>query len=93
LTEDVTLFVARAGPTTGPFDLLLLDPPYDAGADELERVLAGLGPDHLSDKGWTVVLTRGFKSSTPVIPVHWAIARQLRYGDSLVILYREVSWA
>ena len=42
---------------------------------------------------WTVVLTRGAKSSMPVIPVHWAVARQLRYGDSLVILYREVSWA
>ena len=93
VTEDVGAFVARAAPTTGPFDLLLLDPPYDAGADELERVLGGLGPDHLSHQGWTVVLTRGFKSSTPVIPVHWAIARQLRYGDSLVILYREVSWA
>jgi hypothetical protein len=34
------------------------------------------------------VLTRGHKSSTPVIPLHWAIARQLRYGDSLVILFR-----
>ena len=52
-----------------------------------------LGPGWLSDQGWTVVLTRGIKSSTPVIPVHWAVARQLRYGDSLVILYREVSWA
>jgi hypothetical protein len=56
-------------------------------------VLVALGPGWLSDQGWTVVLTRGIKSSTPVIPVHWAVARQLRYGDSLVILYREVSWA
>ena len=93
VTQDVAVFVAAAPPDTGPFDLVLLDPPYEADVDDLGRVLAGFGPGWLSDQGWTVVLTRGIKSSTPVIPVHWAVARQLRYGDSLVILYREVSWA
>jgi 16S rRNA (guanine966-N2)-methyltransferase len=92
LTLDVSSFVTQT-PPTNPFDLVLLDPPYDIGSAELERVLGGIGPETLSDQGWTVVLTRGFKSSTPVIPIHWAVARQLRYGDSLVILYREVSWA
>jgi 16S rRNA (guanine966-N2)-methyltransferase len=89
----VSTFIAHAPETDGPFDLVLLDPPYDLVTSELEGVLAALGPKVLSDQGWTVVLTRGFKSSTPVIPVHWAVARQLRYGDSFVILYREVSWA
>jgi 16S rRNA (guanine966-N2)-methyltransferase len=92
-TKDVAAFVAGPPPSDGPFDLVLLDPPYDIDTADLERVLAGLGPGWLSDQGWTVVLTRGAKSSMPVIPVHWAVARQLRYGDSLVILYREVSWA
>lgn len=92
-TKDVAAFVAGPPPPDGPFDLILLDPPYDIDTADLERVLAGLGPGWLSDQGWTVVLTRGAKSSMPVIPVHWAVARQLRYGDSLVILYREVSWA
>jgi 16S rRNA (guanine966-N2)-methyltransferase len=92
LAQDVSSFVTHGPPAT-PFDLLLLDPPYDVDPAELERVLGALGPEWLSDQGWTVVLTRGFKSSTPVIPIHWAVARQLRYGDSLVILYREVSWA
>jgi 16S rRNA (guanine966-N2)-methyltransferase len=93
VTQDVSAFVAQAPGTDGPFDLVLLDPPYDVATSELEGVLAGLGPEALSDQGWTLVLTRGVKSSTPVIPVHWAVARQLRYGDSFVILYREVSWA
>jgi 16S rRNA (guanine966-N2)-methyltransferase len=93
VTRDVAAFVAEAPLTTGPFDLVMLDPPYDVATSDLEVVLRGLGTDRLSDQGWTVVLTRGIKSSTPVIPVHWAVARQLRYGDSLVILYREVSWA
>ncbi|MGZ8566944.1 MAG: 16S rRNA (guanine(966)-N(2))-methyltransferase RsmD [Actinomycetota bacterium] len=93
VTRDAAAFLAEAPATSGPFDLVLLDPPYDVAASELQRVLRGIGPDLLSDQGWTVVLTRGIKSSTPVIPVHWAVARELRYGDSLVILYREVSWA
>jgi 16S rRNA (guanine966-N2)-methyltransferase len=93
VTKDAAAFVAQAPPTTGRFDLVLLDPPYDVAASSLEDVLRGIGPERLSDQGWTVVLTRGVKSSTPVIPIDWAVARQLRYGDSLVILYREVSWA
>jgi len=90
LTKDVAAFLAQAPPPTGPFDLVLLDPPYEVGAPELEGVLADIGRTMVADRGWTVVLTRGTKSSTPVIPVHWAVARQLRYGDSLVILFREV---
>jgi 16S rRNA (guanine966-N2)-methyltransferase len=93
VTQDAAAFVAHASRTTGPFDLVLLDPPYEVDGAGLEAVLGGLGPESLAEQGWTVVLTRGIKSSTPVIPIDWAAARQLRYGDSLVILYREVSWA
>ena len=101
LADRATVVTAGRGtlpagtpPADGPFDLVLLDPPYDVGRSPAwTGSLAGFGPGWLSDQGWTVVLTRGIKSSTPVIPVHWAVARQLRYGDSLVILYREVSWA
>jgi 16S rRNA (guanine966-N2)-methyltransferase len=93
VTQDVTAFLANAPLPAGPFDLILLDPPYDVDVAELGGVLGAIRPESLSDQGWTVLLTRGIKSSTPVIPVHWAVARQLRYGDSLVILYREVSWA
>jgi 16S rRNA (guanine966-N2)-methyltransferase len=93
VTQDVAAFLARTSPATGPFDLVLLDPPYGVTAPDLEAVIRGLGRERLSGTGWTVALTRGVKSSTPVIPVHWAVARQLRYGDSLVIVYREVSWA
>ena len=75
------------------FDLVVLDPPYDMASPDLDGLLVRLDEGWLLKPGWTVLLTRGIKSSTPVIPVHWAVARQLRYGDSLVILYREVSWA
>jgi 16S rRNA (guanine966-N2)-methyltransferase len=92
ITKDVDAFLA--GDSAGaPFDLVLLDPPYELEAPDLARTLQELGSGWLSDQGWTVVLTRGIKSSTLVIPIHWTVSRQLRYGDSLVILYREVSWA
>jgi 16S rRNA (guanine966-N2)-methyltransferase len=90
--EDVGRYLAGTRPEH-PFDLVTADPPYEMGEAELEPLLAYLAAGWLAEGGWTVALTRGVKSSTPVIPLHWAIARQLRYGDSLVILYREVRWA
>ena len=72
-----------------PFDLVFCDPPYDLGSPELDEALEGLA-DGWAGAGTTMVLTRGDRSSMPVIPVHWAVARQLRYGDSLVHLIRPV---
>ena len=72
----------------GPFDLVICDPPYDFASPELDEILEALGHGWLRDDAWTVALTRGHKSSTFVIPLHWAVARRLRYGDSLVILFR-----
>ena len=76
------------------FDIVFCDPPYDV-SERVPRadVLASLGRGWLAPEGWTVVLTRGHKSSTPAVPVHWAVRRQLRYGDSLLTLYREERWA
>ena len=92
ITKDVDAFLT-GDPAGAPFDVVLLDPPYELSAADLARTLQELGSGWLSVQDWTVVLTRGIKSSTLVIPIHWAVARQLRYGDSLVILYQEVSWA
>ena len=43
----------------------------------------------LGQRDWTVVLTRPKRSFNLVIPVDWAVARRLDYGDSLLICYRE----
>jgi 16S rRNA (guanine966-N2)-methyltransferase len=95
VTGAVERFLAGGDPE--PFDLVFLDPPYELGPPDLDRILAGLDADWLAAEGWTTVLTRANRSSTPVIPVNWAVARRLRYGDGLVILFRpkslEVRWA
>jgi 16S rRNA (guanine966-N2)-methyltransferase len=86
---DVRAFVTRDDKNGAPFDLVLIDPPYETGGAELDGVLATLAGGWLATEGWTVALTRGRRSSTPVIPVHWSAARRLEYGDSLVLLFRE----
>ena len=50
------------------------------------NVLGSAGP---TEGVRTVVLTRPKRSSTPVIPVHWLLARRLTYGDTLVLIFRE----
>ncbi|MFN8232964.1 MAG: 16S rRNA (guanine(966)-N(2))-methyltransferase RsmD [Actinomycetota bacterium] len=89
---DALGFLARAHHPEGPFDLVFLDPPYDLVDPELGRICAALASGWLAE-GWTVVLTRANRSSTPVIPVDWAVSRRLRYGDSLLTLFQEVRWA
>lgn len=86
---DVRRFVTRDDKDGAPFDLVLADPPYDVGGSELRGVLAELAGGWLAKQDWIVVLTRRRGSSMPVIPVHWAPARRLEYGDTLVLLLRE----
>jgi 16S rRNA (guanine966-N2)-methyltransferase len=76
------------GATTS--DLVFLDPPYELGPPELDETLAALSTGNRLSPGWMVVLTRGKRSSTPVIPLHWIAARELRYGESLLTLFVEV---
>ena len=89
--SDVRRFLERRPADTGGFDLVLLDPPYEAGGVELDPVLALLGTKPLLREGFTVVLSRGSRSSKDVIPLHWALARRLSYGDSVVMLFRSRS--
>jgi 16S rRNA (guanine966-N2)-methyltransferase len=89
VVSEVLRFLTGNGNSRGPFDLAFCDPPYELGGHELDAVLQELAAGHMGDSAPTVVLTRRIQSSMPVIPLHWAIARELRYGDSLVILIRQ----
>jgi 16S rRNA (guanine966-N2)-methyltransferase len=107
VAADVLAFLAglppgdRPGAAGGPFGLVFLDPPYELGGPDLEDALQHLADGWLAGE-WTVALTRGRRTTVkgnpnPVIqlhlPVHWGVAKELRYGDSLVTLFREVAWA
>jgi 16S rRNA (guanine966-N2)-methyltransferase len=86
--SDIRRFLEREPVRSGGFDLVFLDPPYEAGHAELDPVLALLGAKPLLREGFTVVLSRGSRSSNLVIPLHWFVARRLSYGDSVVTLFR-----
>ena len=85
--SDVRRFLERE-PADQGFDLVFLDPPYESGGSDLDPVLELLGAKPLLREGFTVVLSRGSRSSKDVIPLHWAVARRLSYGDSVVMLFR-----
>jgi 16S rRNA (guanine966-N2)-methyltransferase len=86
--SDVRRFLERTSAETKGFDLVFLDPPYESGGSELDPVLELLDVKPLLREGFTVVLSRGSRSSKDVIPLHWAVARRLSYGDSVVMLFR-----
>jgi 16S rRNA (guanine966-N2)-methyltransferase len=93
LSEHATVVerdVARFLDTTPqPFDLVFLDPPYDSAPEAVAADLQALASGWLS-QGATVALTRPRRGYSPVIPVTWQVTRRLEYGDTLVVLHREV---
>ncbi len=93
VTADVARWLRRRPPGVAPVQVVFCDPPYDLGSPELDRCLASIDEGWLDPEAWDVVVTRGQRSSPPVVPVHWAVRRHLRYGDSLLIRYQEVRWA
>ena len=85
---DVRRFLERTPADPEGFDIVFLDPPYESGGSELDPVLELLDVKPLLREGFTVILSRGSRSSKDVIPLHWAVARRLSYGDSVVMLFR-----
>ena len=88
--SDVPTFLTRDDNPLEGFDLVFADPPYAMDPDGLNGLVAAIGSAGLSGHAWRVVLTRPKRSSTPVIPLHWLVARRLSYGDTLVFIFREV---
>jgi 16S rRNA (guanine966-N2)-methyltransferase len=93
IRAEVGRWLAGDPAAQGRFDLVVCDPPYAVAEGELASILTTLDAGWLAPEAWTVVVTRGHKSSLPAVPVHWAVRRRLRYGDSLLIQYREERWA
>jgi 16S rRNA (guanine966-N2)-methyltransferase len=86
LAHDVPLRVHRSSAdtflraSTGIFDVVFLDPPYDVGERELESTLALLAP-RLAD-GADVIIERAARSPEPSLPGGLVIRRSKRYGDT-----------
>lgn len=65
---------------SGPFDLVLIDPPYDIGETEITAVLTELVPLLTPDA--TVIVERASRSPRPDVPAGLEHVRDKRYGDT-----------
>jgi 16S rRNA (guanine(966)-N(2))-methyltransferase RsmD len=72
----------------GPFDLILVDPPYRVPEAVLDAVLAELAARGVAAPGAWLVLTRPAGGYMPVIPLDWQLERRLAYGDAVVLVFR-----
>ncbi|WP_223690231.1 16S rRNA (guanine(966)-N(2))-methyltransferase RsmD [Leifsonia poae] len=70
-------FLGSSGST---YDLVFIDPPYDVPEDEVESMLAALGP-RLGPHA-TVCLERSTRSPEPVLPAGLELDRRKDYGDT-----------
>jgi 16S rRNA (guanine966-N2)-methyltransferase len=82
---SVDRFVTRPVPE-GPFDLVLLDPPYDTPSDAVGEVLGALAAGAGVVSGGTVVVERP-KAAVPVpLPRGWQTEKERSYGDTLLVV-------
>ena len=86
--SDVARFLEASERREDAFDLVLLDPPYELGGADLAATLGRLARSEALREGVAVLLTRDSRSSNDVVPVNWPVAKRLRYGDSVVTLFR-----
>ncbi len=87
VTGDALGFLGRTTGEPERFDLVLADPPYSAPAAMVDDVLRAVASR--LRKGATMALTRRIRSSMPVIPVNFLVAKSLEYGDTAVLIFRE----
>jgi 16S rRNA (guanine966-N2)-methyltransferase len=77
--------VLGAGPPDRPYDLALLDPPYDTPDDDLAIVLHLLDREGWLAPGATVMVERAAGSPVPRWPDGWGSTWERCYGDTLVL--------
>jgi 16S rRNA (guanine(966)-N(2))-methyltransferase RsmD len=78
-----------AGPAGEPFDLALLDPPYDTPAAEVESIVTQLVEKEWLAPGATVVVERAAGSSPLSWPTGWGSIWERCYGDTLVLFAQQ----
>lgn len=77
VAKPVQAFLDAGG---GPWDLALIDPPYDLGDDELRRALESLAP-RLAPAA-VVMVERSVKAPEPAWPDGLTLDRRRDYGDT-----------
>ncbi len=88
---DALAYVRGPAAVDGPFDIVILDPPY-AEAQLREACLLGLGrPDGLLGPDAVVVATGFGKLPPPPTAGLLRSTRERRFGETLVVFYRRAA--
>ncbi|MFM7059825.1 MAG: 16S rRNA (guanine(966)-N(2))-methyltransferase RsmD [Actinomycetes bacterium] len=69
----------------GPFDLVLMDPPYDTPGATIGAHLMALGAPGVLAAGGSVVVERA-ADGAPTMPEGWRVTWARTYGDTLLVL-------
>ncbi len=72
-------------PREAPFDVVLLDPPYDSLETELEPVLLALALPGWLTRGASVIIERPVRATPLRLPKTWETSWRRNYGDTLVL--------
>jgi 16S rRNA (guanine966-N2)-methyltransferase len=83
--STVAAFLGTSIPEA-PFDLVLIDPPYDASLEEVNGVLAALADGALVVSAGTVVVERRKSGESLTVPDAWRIEKERAYGDTLLVV-------
>lgn len=75
-----------AAPPAAPWDLVLLDPPYDVPEDVVDAVVEALAVPGALTPGAIVVVERSKRSAPPTWPAGWEALAHKDYGETSVWL-------
>lgn len=81
-----TVAAVLAGGVDHPVDLVLADPPYDAGSAEVDAMLVALITGGWTAAGTVVVVERRSSSAPLTWPDGWLAWPARRYGDTRIEL-------
>ena len=89
VAQQAESFVAAAASASGtavsgPYHLVLVDPPYDVTAEALERVLHHLAVPGVLDPTAVVVVERSTRTPEPTWPAGWEVVARKDYGETAV---------
>ena len=85
--EEAEAFLKRAMRTGIKFDIIFVDPPYMSG--EIDKVLPSIGECNILKDDGCILVEHSSKIALPESIQNIKPARNYRYGDTILTLYRK----
>ena len=85
--EEAEAFLNRAVRTGLKFDIIFVDPPYMSG--EIDKVLPNIVEDNILKDEGCLLVEHSSKTALPENIQNLKLAKNYRYGDTMITLYRK----